>query len=71
MSSPSVEPERIICGGSSCQVQYLSKIIAKRKASFKSLIADGTQFKDLKHCGVQNMLQKMIYFNTDHAVLID
>ena len=70
MSSPSVEPERIICGGSSCQVQYLSKITAKGKVSFKSLIADGTQFKNLKH-GVQNMLQKMIYFNTDHAILID
>ena len=43
MSSPSVEPECIICGGSSCQDQYLSKITAKGKASFKSLIADDTQ----------------------------
>ena len=43
MSSPSVESECLICGGSSCQDQYLSKITAKRKASFKSLIADDTQ----------------------------
>ena len=43
MSSPSIEPECIICGGSSCQDQYLSKITAKGKASFKSLIADDTQ----------------------------
>ena len=42
MSSPSVEPECIICGGSSCQDQYLSKITAKGKASCKSLIADDT-----------------------------
>ena len=42
MSSPSAEPECIICGGSSCQDQYLSKITPKRKASFKSLIADDT-----------------------------
>ena len=43
MSSLSVEPECIICGGSSCQDQYLSKITAKGKASFKSLIANDTQ----------------------------
>ena len=43
MSSPSVEPECIICDRSSCHYQYLSKITAKRKASFKSLIADDTQ----------------------------
>ena len=71
MSSLSVEPECIICGGSSCQDQYLSKITVKEKASFKSLIADDTQFRNLKHYGVQNMLQKMIYFTTDHISLID
>ena len=44
MSSPSVELECIIFGGSSCQDQYLLKITAKGKASFKSLmIADDTQ----------------------------
>ena len=43
MSSPSVESECIICGRSSCQDQYLSKITPKGKASFKSLIADDTQ----------------------------
>ena len=43
MSSPSVEPECIICGGSSCQDQYLLKITAKGKAKFKSLMADDTQ----------------------------
>ena len=43
MSSPSVEPECTICDGSSCQDQYLSKITAKGKALFKSLIADDTQ----------------------------
>ena len=43
MSSLSVEPECIICGGSSCQDLYLSKITVKEKASFKSLIADDTQ----------------------------
>ena len=32
MSSPSVERECIICGGSSCQDQYLSKITANGKA---------------------------------------
>ena len=42
MNSPSVEPGCIICGGSSYQDQYLSKITAKRKTSFKSLIADDT-----------------------------
>ena len=41
MSSPSVEPECIIYGRSSCQDQYLSKITAK--GSFKSLIANDTQ----------------------------
>ena len=71
MSSPSVEPECIICGGGSCQDQYLSKITAKGKASFKSLIADDTQFRNLKHYGVQNMLQRMIYSTTDHVSLID
>ena len=44
MSSPSVELECIIFGGSSCQDQYLLKITVKGKASFKSLmIADDTQ----------------------------
>ena len=43
MSSPSVEPECIICCGSSCQDQYWSKITPKGKASFKTLIADGIQ----------------------------
>ena len=43
MSSPSVEPDCIICGGSSCQDQHLSKITVKGKASFKSLISDDTQ----------------------------
>ena len=43
MSYRSVETESIICGGSSCQDQYLSKITEKGKASFKSLIADDTQ----------------------------
>ena len=43
MSSPSVEPECIICGRSSCQDQYLSKITAKEKASFKSLLAHDNQ----------------------------
>ena len=43
MSSPSVEPECIICSGSSCHDQYLSKISAKGKVSFMSLIADDTQ----------------------------
>ena len=43
MSFSSVEPECITCGGSSCQNQYLSKITAKGKASFKSWIADDTQ----------------------------
>ena len=43
MSSPSLEPECIIRGGSSCQDQYLPKITVKGKASFKSLIADDTQ----------------------------
>ena len=38
MSSPSVEPQCVICRGSSCQDQYLSKITAKGKASLKSLI---------------------------------
>ena len=44
MSSPSVEPKCIICSESSCQSQCLSKITAKGKASFKSFIADDTQF---------------------------
>ena len=43
MSSPSVEPDCIICSGCSCQDQYLSKITAKGKASFKSLTADDYQ----------------------------
>ena len=44
MSSPSVELECIICGGSSCQDQYLLKITVKGTASFKSLmIAEDTQ----------------------------
>ena len=43
MSSPSVEAECTIGGGSGCQDQYLSKITAKGKVLFKSLIADGTQ----------------------------
>ena len=47
MSSPSVEPKCTICDGSSCQDQYLSKITAKGKALFKSLIADETQFETL------------------------
>ena len=42
-SSPSVEPEGIICGENSCQDQYLSKITAKGKPSFKRLIADDIQ----------------------------
>ena len=43
MSSPSVEPECILCGESSCQDQYFSKITAKGKALFKSLIAGDTK----------------------------
>ena len=43
MRSPSIELECITCGESSCQDQYLSKITAKGKASFKSMIADNTQ----------------------------
>ena len=43
MSSPSVDLDCIICGRSSCQDQYLSKLTVKGKASFKSLIADDTQ----------------------------
>ena len=76
MSFSSVEPECITCGGSSCQNQYLSKITAKGKASFKSWIADDTQLvqkfdKFRGEGGGQNMLQRMIYFTTDHVSLID
>ena len=72
MNSPSVEPECIMCGGSSCQDQYLLEITAKGKASFKSLIADDTQLvQKFEHYGVQNMLQRMLYFTIDHVSLID